>query len=260
MVAIGLGSGLKIDAALFGGLGQRVGEQARGAATLAEHEHALAVEVTGGRCLSGDSGGSVGLHGLGSSAGGNALGVSLALESIVELSGLLGVLGGELLLGDLGLLGALLGVIGAEERIVQSEVDDQDKGEHHKGERLEAQAHDGADGAGDGPRQGVHKAVHAQEVDKDLEDPDVGDRGKDKRDKEDGVEHDGRGEQQRLVDGKADGDDGGLTDGAHLLRLGQEAEHKDQDERGAGAAHADDEVLGTLGQDSGSVLASLERS
>ena len=99
----------------------------------------------------------------------------------------LGVLGGELLLGDLGLLGALLGVIGAEERIVQSEVDDQDKGEHHKGERLEAQAHDSADGAGDGPGQGVHKAVHAQEVDKDLEDPDVGDRGKDKRDKEDGL-------------------------------------------------------------------------
>ena len=115
---------------------------------------------------------------------------------------------------------------------------------------------------GPGTVQGrvVHKAVHAQEVDKDLEDPDVGDRGKDKRDKEDGVEHDGRGEQQRLVDGKADGDDGGLTDGAHLLRLGHEAEHKDQDERGAGAAHADDEVLGTLGQDSGSVLASLERS
>ena len=260
MVAIGLGSGLKIDAALFGGLGQRVGEQARGAATLAEHEHALAVEVTGGRCLSGDNGGSVGLHGLGSSAGGNALGIGLALEGIVELGGLLGVLGGELLLGNLGLLGALLGVVGTEERVVQNEVDDQDKGEHHKGERLEAQAHDGADGAGDSPGQGVHKAVHAQEVDKDLEDPDVGDRGKDKRDKEDGVEHDGRGEQQRLVDGKADGDDGGLTDGAHLLRLGQEAEHKDQDERGAGAAHADDEVLGTLGQDSGSVLASLERS
>ena len=71
----------------------------------------------------------------------NALGVSIALEGIVELSGLLGVLGGELLLGDLGLLGALLGVIGTEERIVQDEVDDQDKGEHHKGERLEAQAH-----------------------------------------------------------------------------------------------------------------------
>ena len=260
MVAIGLGSGLKIDAALFGSLGQRVGEKARGTAALAEHEHALAVEVAGGRCLSGDNGGSVGLHGLDSSAGGNALGVSLALEGIVELGGLLGVLGGELLLGDLGLLGALLGVIGTEERIVQDEVDDQDKGEHHKGERLEAQAHDGADGAGDGPGQGVHKAVHAQEVDKDLEDPDVGDRGKDKRDKEDGVEHDGCGEQQRLVDGKAHGDDGGLTDGAHLLGLGQEAEHKDQDERGAGAAHADDEVLGTLGQDSGSVLAGLERS
>ena len=73
-------------------------------------------------------------------------------------------------------------------------------------------------GPRDGPRQGVHKAVHAQEVDKDLEDPDVGDRGKDERDKEDGVEHDGRGEQQRLVDGKAHGDDGGLTDGARISR------------------------------------------
>ena len=135
MVAIGLGSGLKIDAALLGGLGQRVGEQARGTATLAEHEHALAVEVAGGRGLGG-GGSDVGLHGLGSSAGGNALGVSLALEGIVELSGLLGVLGGELLLGNLGLLGALLGVIGTEERIVQNEVDDQDKGEHHKGKRL----------------------------------------------------------------------------------------------------------------------------
>ena len=198
VVTICLGSGFKIDAALLGGLGQRVGEQARGSATLAEHEYAFAVEVAGGRCLSGDSGGSgggAGLHGLGSSAGGNALGVSLALEGIVELGGLLGVLGGELLLGNLGLLGALLGVVGTEERVVQNEVDDQDKGEHHKGERLEAQAHDGADGAGDSPGQGVHKAVHAQEVDKDLEDPDVGDRGKDKRDKEDGVEHDGRGEQ-----------------------------------------------------------------
>ena len=263
MVAIGLGSGLEVNAALLGGLGQRVGEQARGSAALAEHEHALAVEVAGGRCLGSGccgSGGGVGLHGLGSSAGGNALGVSLALEGIVELGGFLGVLGGELLLGDLGLLGALLGVIGTEERIVQGKVDDQDDGEHHKGEWLEAQAHDGADGAGDGPGQGIHKAVHAQEVDKDLEDPDVGDRGKDERDKEDGVEHDGRGEQQRLVDSEADGNDGGLTDGAHLLGLGQEAEHKDQDKRGAGATHADDEVLGTLGQDSGSVLAGLERS
>ena len=75
----------------------------------------------------GGGGATVGLHGLGSSAGGNALGVSLALEGIVELSGLLGVLGCELLLGNLGLLGALLGVIGTEERIVQNEVDDQDK-------------------------------------------------------------------------------------------------------------------------------------
>ena len=209
-VAVGLGDGDHLGAALLGGLGQRVGEQARGSAALAEHEHALAVEVAGGRCLGSGccgSGGGVGLHGLGSSAGGNALGVSLALEGIVELGGLLGVLGGELLLGDLGLLGALLGVIGTEERVVQNEVDDQDKGEHHKSERLEAQAHDGADGAGDGPRQGVHKAVHAQEVDKDLEDPDVGDRGKDKRDKEDGVEHDGRGEQQRFVDGEGNKED-----------------------------------------------------
>ena len=227
MVAIGVGSGLQVDTALLGGLGQRVGEQARGAATLAEHEHALAVEVAGGRGLGGGgcSGSGIGLYGLGGSAVCNALGIGLALEGIVELGSLLGVLGGELLLGNLGLLGALLGVIGTEERVVQKEVDDQDDGEHHKSERLEAQAHDGTDGAGDGPGQGVHKAVHAQEVDKDLEDPDVGDRGKDKRDKEDGVEHDGRGEQQRLVDGEAHRDDGGLTDGAHLLGLGQETEH-----------------------------------
>ncbi len=65
-------------------------------------------------------------------------------------------------------------------------------------------------GPGDGPGRVYIKAVHAQEVDKDLEDPDVGDRGKDKRDKEDGIEHDGRGEQQRLVNGKAHGNDGGL--------------------------------------------------
>ena len=262
MVAIGVGSGLQVDTALLGGLGQRVGQQARGAATLAEHEHALAVEVAGGRGLGGGgcSGSGIGLYGLGGSAVCNALGIGLALEGIVELGSLLGVLGGELLLGNLGLLGALLGVIGTEERVVQKEVDDQDDGEHHKGERLEAQTHDGADGAGDGPRQGVHKAVHAQEVDKDLEDPDVGDRGKDKRDKEDGVEHDGCGEQQRLVDSKAHRDDGGLTDGAHLLGLGQEAEHKDQDERGAGAAHADDEVLGALRQDGRSVLTGLVSS
>ena len=136
MVAIGVGSGLQVDTALLGGLGQRVGEQARGTAALAEHEHALAVKVTGGRGLGGGgcSGGGVGLHGLGSGAVGNALGIGLALEGVVELGSLLGVLGGELLLGDLGLLGALLGVIGTEERIVQKEVDDQDDGEHHKGE------------------------------------------------------------------------------------------------------------------------------
>ena len=97
VVAIGIGSGLKIDAALLGGLGQRVGEQARGAAALAEHEHALAVEVAGGRSLGGgSSGGGVGLYDLGSGAGGNALGVGLTLEGVVELGGLLGVLGGEL--------------------------------------------------------------------------------------------------------------------------------------------------------------------
>ena len=105
--------------------------------------------TTSGGC----SGGGVGLHGLGSGAVGNALGIGLALEGVVELGSLLGVLGVEFLLGDLGLLGALLGVIGTEERVVQKEVDDQDDGEHHKGERLEAQAHDGADGAGNGPRQ-----------------------------------------------------------------------------------------------------------
>lgn len=44
---------------------------------------------------------------------------------------------------------------------------------------------------------------------------------------------------------KQTGHDSCLTDGAHLLGFGQEAEHKDQDERGAGACHADDEVLGT---------------
>ena len=126
MVAIGVGSGLQVDATLLGGLGQCVGEQARGAATLAEHEHALAVKVAGGRGLGsgGCSGSGVGLYGLGSSAVGNALGIGLALEGVVELGSLLGVLGGELLLGDLGLLGALLSVIGTEERIVQKEVDD----------------------------------------------------------------------------------------------------------------------------------------
>ena len=120
MVAIGLGSGFEVNTALLGSLGQRVGEQTRGTATLAEHEHALAVEVAGGRCLGSGccrSSRGVGLHGLGSSAGGNALGIGLALEGVVELGGLLGVLGGELLLGDLGLLGALLGVIGTEERV-----------------------------------------------------------------------------------------------------------------------------------------------
>ncbi len=66
-----------------------------------------------------------------------------------------GVLGGVILVGDLGLLGALLFVIGTEEGVVQGKVDDQDKGEHHKGERLEAQPHDGANGAGAGPWQGV---------------------------------------------------------------------------------------------------------
>ena len=125
MVAIGIGGGLKIDAALLGGLGQCVGEQARSAAALAEHEYALAVEVAGGRSFGGgSSGGSVGLYDLGSGAGGNTLGVGLTLEGVVELGGLLGVLGGELLLGDLGLLGALLGVIGTEERVVQGKVDD----------------------------------------------------------------------------------------------------------------------------------------
>ncbi len=73
---MGLGSGFKIDAALLAAFGQRVGEQARGTAALAEYEHALAVEVAGGRSLGSGrcrSGGGVGLHGLGSSAGGNAL-------------------------------------------------------------------------------------------------------------------------------------------------------------------------------------------
>ena len=86
MVAIGLGSGLKINAALLGGLGQRVGEQARGSATLAEHEYALAVEVAGGRCLNGDSGGSIGLYSLGSGAGGNALGIGLAWKASLSLA------------------------------------------------------------------------------------------------------------------------------------------------------------------------------
>ena len=51
VVAIGLGSGLEVNTALPGSLGQRVGEQARGTAALAEYEHALAVEVAGGRSL-----------------------------------------------------------------------------------------------------------------------------------------------------------------------------------------------------------------
>ena len=64
MVAIGLGSGLEVNTALPGSLGQRVGEQARGTAALAEYEHALAVEVAGGRSLgSGGRGGSgIGLY------------------------------------------------------------------------------------------------------------------------------------------------------------------------------------------------------
>ena len=252
MVAVGLGSGLEGDAALIGGLGEGVGEQARGAAALAEHEHALAVEVGAsglGLVLGGDY--------LGGSAGGNALGIGLALEGVVELGGLLGVLGGELLLGDLGLLLALLDVIDLEERIVEDEVDHEDDGQEHEGERLEAEAEDGADGARGGPGEGVHKAVHAEHVDEDLEDPDVGDRGKDERDEEDRVEDDRRGEEQRLVDGEAHGHDGGAADGAHLLGLGEEGEHEGQDEGGAGAAHADDEVLGTLGEDGGGVLTGL---
>ena len=102
MVTIGVGSGFKVDAALPGGLGQRVGQQARGAAAPhGRHENALAVEVAGGRGLGGGAvaaGASV-FTASAAAPSATLLASALPLEGVVELGGLLGVLGGELLLG-----------------------------------------------------------------------------------------------------------------------------------------------------------------
>ena len=49
MAAVGICCGLKVDAVLAGGLGQRVGEQAGGSASLAQDKDTTAVE----RCIGG---------------------------------------------------------------------------------------------------------------------------------------------------------------------------------------------------------------
>ena len=58
----------------------------------------------------------------------------------------------------------------------------------------------------------------------------------------------GGAEQERLVDVEERGDHGGASNRLHLFGLGEEGEHEADDQGSAGAAKADDEVLGRKGR------------
>ena len=239
MAAVGTGVGSDVDAQLGGAFLKRVGEQCRGAGASAQNQNPQVLALKSGRSCGGlrsrslNGGGGSGLDGL----------------------GLLGLFLGQ----SLGLLLAQDVVVGLAERIVDQEVNDQQDNDQNQGDRLEVGVDEGADRSGECPRHGVDKAIHAQKVDEELTDEDVGHGGKQERDQEVRVEDDGRGEQQRLVDGEHHGHDGSLTDGLELLGAHKEQEDDGDDKRGAGAAELADVVAKVLGQGEGGVTAGLQR-
>ena len=224
---------------LAGSLGQRVGEQAGGSASLAQDKDTTAVERcigvarrvggagrgAGGcviRCSGGYGRGGVArgflVHrlaggtlffrchargSLGDGSGSDACGVGLALECGVHGSLLLGGALGDLRLVRGCLFGALLAVVYLEEGEVNEEIDNQQDGDEQERKGLKSQTHGDAQGRGGGPGKAEHEAVHTQDVDEELGDPDIGDGREDEGDEEDGVQDHGSAEEERLVDAKA---------------------------------------------------------
>lgn len=116
------------------------------------------------------------------------------------------LLGGAL--GDLSLVrgclfGAFLAVVYLEEGEIDEEIDNQQGGDEQERKGLKSQTHGDANGCGGGPGKAEHEAVHTQDVDEELGDPDIGDGREDEGDEEDGVQDHGGAEEERLVDAKA---------------------------------------------------------
>ena len=245
MAAVGTGVGGNVDAQLVGAFLKRVGEQCRGAGASAQNQNPQILALKGGRSCGGLSGRS-GLDNRSLNGGGGS-----GLDGL----GLLGLFFGQ----GLGLLLAQDVVVGLAERVVDQEVNDQQDDNQDQRDRLEVGVDEGADRSGECPRHGIDKAVHAQKVDEELTNEDVGHGGKQERDQEVRVEDDGRGEQQRLVDGEHHGYDRGFADGLELLGAHKEQEDDRDNERGAGAAEFADVVTEVLGQGEGGVTAGLQR-
>ena len=110
---------------------------------------------------------------------------------------------GDLSLIGLGFFSALLAVVYLEEGELDEEIDNQQGGDEQERKGLKSQAHGDANGCGGGPGKAEHEAVHTQDVDEELGDPDIGDGREDEGDEEDGVQDHGRAEEERFVDAKA---------------------------------------------------------
>ena len=109
----------------------------------------------------------------------------------------------DLSLIGLSLFGALLAVVYLEEGEIDEEIDNQQGGDEQERKGLKSQTHGDAHGRGGGPGKAEHEAVHTQDVDEELGDPDIGNGCEDEGDEEDGVQDHGGAEEERLVDAKA---------------------------------------------------------